>query len=87
MATMKDVFEKLGLNVTGLVKSVDEYVSSKDPAKPKSYWSVTLDVGGKTNVKINLPDNYPRQNLPLYEVVSVKCGVSVFNNQMRLDAL
>jgi len=87
MATIQDLFSDLGVSVKGLVKSVDEYISKKDPEHPKSYWSVTLDVGSKQNIKINLPEGYDRSTLSPFTVVSMSCSVSIINNQMRLDAL
>jgi len=87
MATIQDIFSDLGVSVKGLVKSVDEYVSKKDSENPRSFFSVILDVGSKQNIKINLPEGYDRSTLTPFTVVSLRCSVSIFNNQMRLDAL
>lgn len=69
MATFQEVLQqmvdKTSVQVTGIVKSVNEYISKKTKL---SYWSVDVEVKGhKTALNLRLPEN-PGELLKLYDV-------------------
>lgn len=70
MANLKELTKNFNFTVTGFVKSLDEYVSKKDPKNPKSYWSVSIDGGGEVPLKISIPDGYDKSMFQPWEIVT-----------------
>lgn len=69
MATFQEVLQqmvdKTSVQVTGIVKSVNEYISKKTQL---SYWSVDVEVKGhKSALNLRLPEN-PGETIKLYDV-------------------
>jgi hypothetical protein len=82
---MAAIYARCGIKVIGIVKAINEFVSKKDSSI--SYWSVDIDTGHKINVNVRLDPKFDRSSLQLYEVASIPCSISVYNNQMSLNAV
>lgn len=67
---IKEMIDKTGIVIVGLVKTVNEYVSDKKV----SYWSVDVECKGtRLPVNIKLPHNFDRSKFKEYELVKVQC--------------
>ena len=64
----KEVMDKTGVFIAGVVIGVNEFVSQKG----RSYWSVDLSVKGcKMSVNVRLPTGYPINTLVEYELAKL----------------
>ena len=69
---IKEIMDKTGAVLVGVVVGVNEYISKKTGV---SYWSVDLTMKGcKQAVNVRLPPGYPIQTLTEYELVKIPCS-------------
>ena len=83
---IKEIMEKTGIYVAGLVVGVNEYVSKSG----KSYWSCDMNVKGcRQAVNIRLPQGFPVHSLQEYEVAKLAVTVrpNFARNGIELEAV
>lgn len=85
MNPYQEMMNKTGVQVVGLLKSVNNYVPDDD--KTKSYKSVDLDIQGSKNaLTVSLPADADESKYHIGELCSLKLRVSVFNGKTRFTA-
>lgn len=68
----QELIQKTGVVSIGIVKSVNEYVSTKG----RSYWSVDLECkGSKFPINVGLPQGYPLSGLKEFELIKLSLAV------------
>lgn len=69
MPTYQELLEKSGIQIIGIVKSVNEFTSQKNG---KVYFSVDVEAKGtKMPINIKLPENFNRAALQCYELTKL----------------
>lgn len=83
---IKEVMDKTGVVIAGLVVAVSEYVSKNG----KSYWSCDMNVKGcRQAVNIRLPQGFPVNTLQEYELAKLAVTVrpNFARNGIELEAV
>lgn len=83
---VKEIMEKTGVVIAGLVVGVNEYVSKNG----KSYWSCDMNVKGcRQAVNIRLPQGFPVHTLQEYELCKLAVIVrpNFARNGVELEAV
>lgn len=78
----KEVMDKTGVFIAGVVIGVNEFVSQKG----RSYWSVDLSVKGcKAAVNVRLPTGYPINTLVEYELAKLPVTIRPNFNKTGIE--
>lgn len=82
--TFKEMREKTGIAVVGIVNAHNEFISDEK----KAYHSVDLIIKDQKNMlTVSLPEDYPREKLVEGELAQVKVRVKIFNGKTSFQAV